>query len=123
MIVAQTYPEKEKKKILEQAQSGETTLVKSAREKWNIEEIQKLLENTNSVLSISSDYLNKYDKHSLIAYQLEKWTFFYAVYFYIIFKISNYSNLSFVWILISTLFVIVINIILLKYYKNLLRKK
>ena len=123
MIVAQTYPEKEKKRVLEQAQTGEVTLIKSANNPWSTEEIQKLLENTNSIVELSKDYLTKYEKHSLIAYQIEKWTFFYAIYAYIIFKVSNYSNLSILLIAIITVIVFVTNIILLKYYKRILRNK
>ena len=121
MIVAQSYPEKEKKKTLEQAQGGEITLMKSATAFWTKEEIQKLLENSNSIVDLRNDYLSKYEKHSLIAYQIEKWCFYYAVYSYILFKISNYSSLSLRLILLISAILIIIKIILLFLYKRLLR--
>lgn len=122
MIEAEKIPQKNRKSLFQKADQGEIILQVSADEEWSKSEIQKNLENVNDILSIADSYLNKYNKQTLTAYQIQKWSFFYAVLFYILFKVANTFILStyIIWIIIIV--TIILNLLTVNIYKRLLKK-
>jgi len=122
MIEAEQMPQQKKKNMFESANKGEIILENSYKEEWSKEEIKKSLENVNDVLNISETYFKKYNKHSLYAYQIQKWSFFYASLFYILFKVSNSINISNLVLTIIIISAIIINIVSLSLYKNFLKR-
>ena len=123
MIEAERMPQHKRKAMFEKAERGEAILVNSYSEDWSESEIKKNLEKVNEILNISESYLKKYTKHSLLAYQIQKWTFFYASLSYILFKVSNSINISILFLIIIFILAIIINIISILFYKHLLKKQ
>jgi len=115
--------QKKRKELFDNAQSGVVTLQKSMNELWTKEEIQESLENINDILSISDKYIKKYERQSLLAYQIQKWSFFYASYLYILFKIANTVFLPYYIVVFVSVAIIMINIIFVKIYKSQLKKE
>lgn len=112
-----------RKNTLENAQKGIYTLQNPDGSLWNEDSIKKNLDNANSILSLAESYLKKYDNQSIWAYQLQKWFFFFAILFYIIFKIANYYSLSIYFVAIIIVVAILISLVTVKTYKYYLHKK
>ena len=122
MIEAERIPQKERKSMFEKADRGEIILQVSPNEEWSNAEIKKSLENVNDILSISDSYISKYNKHTLIAYQIQKWSFFYAALLYVLFKSVNTFTISIPIIITIVVIILILNFIIVKIYKHSLKK-
>ncbi len=111
------------KNTLENSQKGVIVLQKPDSGLWTEDEIIENLANANSILDLSKSFLNKYNKQSALAYQLQKWFFFFALLLYIIFKIVNYYSLSIFMVAVIIFLSILVSIITVKTYKYYLHKK
>lgn len=112
-----------RKNTMQNAQQDDYVLQKPDSNTWSQDEIKKNLDNANSILSLSEIYLSKYGNQSILAYQFQKWFFFFAIWLYIIFKIANYYSLSIYVVITIVLSSIIVSIIVVKTYKYYLHKK
>ena len=82
----------------------------------------RLTEITN-IIRIYDSLSESYEKHTNLAYQIQKWSFFYASFFYILFKISNILSICLIYLGLITFIIILINIVSVKTYHSFLKSR
>lgn len=108
----------QKKKNIETAILSSQPIYKTSTEIWKPEELTNEISSLDSILNSSESFINTFNKHSLIAYQVQKWCFIFSVFSFSLFRITNIFHFS-VRIELSMIVVLIIgSLILVQFYKK-----
>lgn len=108
---------------IENARSAGQPVYSSSTEIWEPESLTNEVSNLNSILDSSKNFIKKYNNQSQIAYQIQKWFFVFAIFSYMMFRITNITTISIYVELAILLLGVFATYIVIKFYKKLLLKK
>ncbi len=108
----------QKKKNIENANLQDQTLYKTSTTIWRPDELINEISRLDNLLESSENFIKTFNNQSLIAYQVQKWCFIYAIFSFALFRITNLFHFS-VLIELSSIGVLIIgSIILVWFYKK-----
>lgn len=108
----------QKKKNIENADMQGQILYKTSTTIWKPDELINEISKLDHLLQSSENFIKTFNKQSLIAYQVQKWCFIYAVFLFALFRITNLFHFS-VLIELSLIGVLIIgSIILVWFYRK-----
>jgi len=109
---------KSRKDFFEQANLEPQIVSKPSGSVWTKEEITNELSRLNEFLLVADKYFKEIISHSNKAYQVQKWSYFYAVLFYIFYKVTNVFFISIFYELGTILLVALFTVLLAHFYKK-----
>lgn len=113
---------KQKQHIFNNALSGSVQIQLEQGKLMPSADIKENFQKIGKILNLSDKFLDTYNKHILIAYQIQKWSFLFAILCYSLFKVSNLMNLSLFTELTIVITSPVITFCIVKIYKKRLLK-
>jgi len=108
----------QKKKNIENARLSGQPIYKTSTEVWQPDELTNEISSLVSILDSSENFINTFNKQSLLAYQVQKWCFIFSVFSFSLFRITNIFHFS-VFIELSMICVLIIgSLMLVQFYKK-----
>ncbi len=108
----------QKKTNIDNAKLQGAQIFKTSSEIWKPDELTNEISKLDGIITSSENFINIFNKHTLCAYQIQKWCFIYAIFSFVLFRVTNIFHLPLLVELSMTMLLLIVLFVLVRYYKK-----